>query len=71
MIEVEFLDGPEIGDQQDRIFIDGHGHALEPLVFLEWRARDRLAVVGPEHQQLIGLVDLEDRSIGADPENWD
>ena len=68
VIQVESLDRPAIRDQEHRVFIDRHGRPLEPLVLVERRPRDRLAVVGAEHQQLVGLVDLEDRPIGADPE---
>ena len=68
VIQVEFLDGPAVEDHEHRVFVDRHGgrsrRSFSPSVVRD----DRPAVLGPEHQQLIGPVDLETIAIGADPE---
>ena len=58
MGEIEFLDRPAIGDQENRIFIRGHRQALQIARFRPVGARNRLAVVGADDQQLIRLVNL-------------
>jgi hypothetical protein len=68
VIQVELLDRPPVGHQQDGILVQRERRTFERLALGQHGPRDWLAVLGPQHQELIGLIELKQDPIKPDPE---